>query len=205
MKNLWTRPKVIVFDVDGTLVDSFLNFSALKKKMGFSQDSFVLEELEKIQNEERKRELLYFLHEFEMEGAKKSVLFEGVLEFLNYCDEQGLKKAVFTRNSQRVAEVIFNKFRLSFEKVVSRDSLREYKPHPKGLEVIGRYFKVNVEEILFIGDHYHDVLTGKRAGVRTFLFNNGNHDIKDWEAKADFIFDNYFSLKRIFEKRFFGP
>jgi HAD superfamily hydrolase (TIGR01549 family) len=195
---------VIVFDVDGTLVNSFLDFKALKKGMGFSPDSFVLEELEKIQNGERKRELLNFLHEFEMEGAKKSIPFEGILEFLDYCDEKGFKRAVFTRNSHRVVEIIFNKFGMSFEKIISRDSLCDYKPHPKGLEVIGSYFKVGVKEILFIGDHYHDVLTGKRAGVRTFLFNNGNHDISGWDFKADFIFDDYFSLKGIFEKRFFG-
>ena len=203
MKEVWRVPKVIVFDMDGTLVNSFLDFKALKKEMGFSSKAFVLEELDKIDNKERKDELLKLLHNFEMNGAQKSVLFEGVLEFLDFCDLQGLKRAIFTRNSQHVTEIILKKFKMNFEKVVSRDSLREYKPHPKGLEEICNFFEVNSKEILFIGDHYHDLVTGEKAGVRTFLFNNGTNDIREWGKKADLVFDNYASLKRIFEKRFF--
>ena len=202
-EKIWRAPKVIVFDMDGTLVNSFLDFKALKEVMGLSPRAFVLEELDKIKNEERKNDLLKLLHNFEMNGAQKSVLFEGVLEFLDFCDLQGLKKAIFTRNSQQVTEIILKKFKLDFEKVVSRDSLREYKPHPKGLEVIGNFFGVNSKDILFIGDHYHDLVTGEKAGVRTFLFNNGTHDVREWGKMADLVFDDYVSLKRIFEKRFF--
>ena len=204
MKEVWRVPKVIVFDMDGTLGNSFLDFKALKKEMGFSPKAFVLEELDKINNKERKDELLKLLHNFEMNGAQKSVLFEGVLEFLDFCDLQGLKRALFTRNSQHVTEIILKKFKMNFEKVVSRDSLREYKPHPKGLEEICNFFGVNSKEILFIGDHYHDLVTGEKAGVRTFLFNNGTNDIREWGKRADLVFDDYASLKRIFEKRFFG-
>ena len=203
MKEVWRVPKVIVFDMDGTLVNSFLDFKALKKEMGLSPKAFVLEELDKINNKERKGELLKLLHNFEMNGAQKSVLFDGVLEFLDFCDLQGLKRAIFTRNSQHVTEIILKKFKMNFEKVVSRDSLREYKPHPKGLEEICSFFEVSSKDILFIGDHYHDLVTGEKAGVRTFLFNNGTNDIREWEKKADLVFDSYASLKRIFEKRFF--
>ena len=104
-----------------------------------------------------------------MEGARKSVLYEGVRELLDFCDERGLKSALLTRNSQKVAELVLKKLNLNFSLILSRDNLKEPKPHPMGLEVVSEFFKVEKDDIIFIGDHLHDLLTGMRAGVRTFL------------------------------------
>ena len=51
------RPKVVVFDMDGTLVESSLDFlSALKRQMGFSSDSTVLEALDRGKRFKKKKD-----------------------------------------------------------------------------------------------------------------------------------------------------
>ena len=199
---VFKKPKVVVFDMDGTLVESFLDFKALKKQMGFSEDSYVLEALEEVTDSEKKKSLLYQLNEFEMEGARRSVLYEGVLEFLGFCEEQGFKRALLTRNSQEVTEFVLKKFNLNFGLILNRDNLKKPKPDPMGLEIVSEFFKAGKDDIIFIGDHLHDLLTGISAGVRTYLFNNGSADIKNWIEKADFVFEDYASLKDILEESF---
>ena len=199
---VFKKPKVIVFDMDGTLVESYLDFKELKKKMGFSEDSSVLEALDDVTDHEKKKKLLQQLDDFETEGANKAVLYEGVMEFLSFCDQIGLKKALLTRNSKKVTHQTLKKFDLSFGLVLHRDNLEKPKPHPMGLDVVSEFFKTNKDDIIFIGDHLHDLLTGINAGVRTFLYNNGNNDIKSWNEKADFVFEDYTSLKNLLKKTF---
>jgi len=201
-QDVFRRPEVAVFDMDGTLVESCLDFQALKRKMGFSQDSSVLEALDEVTDIQEKQRLFKQLDEFEMEGARKAIPYNGVIEFLDFCDEMGMERALLTRNSQKVTDLVLEKFSLNFGLVLHRDNLKKPKPHPMGIEVVSEFFKVSKDDIIFIGDHLHDLLAGMRAGVRTFLFNNGNNDIKNWSEKADFVFEDYFSLQSLFAKSF---
>ena len=199
---VFKKPKVVVFDMDGTLVESSLDFKKLKKKMGFSEGSSVLEALDEVTDIQKKKKLLGLLDDFEMEGARRAVPYEGVVEFLNFCDEMGFKKALLTRNSKKVTHLVLKKLNLSFGLVLHRDNLKKPKPHPMGLDIVSEFFKTSKDDIIFIGDHLHDLLTGISAGVRTFLFNNGTNDIKNWSEKADFVFEDYTSLKSLLEKSF---
>ena len=196
------KPKVIVFDMDGTLIESYLDFKELKKKMGFAEDSSVLEALDDVTDSEKKKKLWQQLDDFEVEGANRAILYEGVIEFLDFCDEMGFKRALLTRNSKKVTQMILGKFNLSFGLVLHRDNLEKPKPDPMGLDVISEFFQTSKDDIIFIGDHLHDLLTGISAGVRTFLYNNGNNDIKSWSEKADFVFEDYTSFKNLLEKTF---
>ncbi len=199
---VFKKPKVVVFDMDGTLVESSLDFKKLKKEMGFSEGSSVLEALDEVTDIQKKKKLLGLLDDFEMEGARRAVPYEGVVEFLNFCDEMGFKKALLTRNSKKVTHLVLKKLNLSFGLVLHRDNLKKPKPHPMGLDKVSEFFKTSKRDIIFIGDHLHDLLTGISAGVRTFLFNNGTNDIKNWSEKADFVFEDYTSLKSLLEKSF---
>ena len=199
---VFKKPKVIVFDMDGTLVDSFLDFKELKKQMGFSEDSSVLEALDEVKDTEKKKNLLKQLNEFEMEGARRSILYEGVSEFLGFCEEMGFKRALLTRNSEVVTDFVLKKFNLNFGLILHRDNLKRPKPDPMGLEIVGEFFKTGKDDIIFIGDHLHDLMTGISAGVRTYLFDNGSNEIKNLNEKADFVFQDYASLKSLLEKSF---
>ena len=201
-RGVFRKPKVVVFDMDGTLINSFLDFKGLKKKMGFSEGASVLEAIDEVVDAQKKQRLCQQLDEFEMEGARKAVLYKGAVEFLNFCDEEGLGRALLTRNSQKVTQLVLKKFHLNFGLVLHRENLQEPKPHPMGLEIVCEFFKIHKNDIIFIGDHLHDLLAGTSAGVRTFLFDNGSNNLKDWGGKADFVFEDYSSLKALLEDSF---
>ena len=72
--------KGVVFDLDGTLVDSSLDFDAMRRDMGLALDSSILEEVERMGGirAERCRKIL---ERHELEGARRAVLIRGGREF----------------------------------------------------------------------------------------------------------------------------
>ena len=91
-----------------------MDVSGLKKKMGFSEGASVLETIDEVVDAQKKKRLCQQLDEFEMEGARKGVPYKGAVEFLNFCEEEGLERALLTRNSQKVTQLVLKKFHLNF-------------------------------------------------------------------------------------------
>ncbi|MFP6672432.1 MAG: HAD hydrolase-like protein, partial [Pirellulaceae bacterium] len=93
----------IIFDIDGTLVDSKLNFTLIRSEMKLSPGKPILEALEQMPAEEAQR-CQQILARHEEQGARQAVPFPGVDEFLADLRQRGIRIAAVTRNRQKLGQ-----------------------------------------------------------------------------------------------------
>lgn len=180
----------IVFDLDGTLVDSALDFDAMRLEMGLPAEQPILEAIEALAEHDAER-CRAILHKHEHGGAQRAVLMPGVPEFLEAVDRLGLRRAVWTRNSRAVALATLDRTGLTFDAVVARDDAPA-KPDPTALTDLARRWGLAAGELLMVGDYVFDIEAGRRAGARTALYTAGAapHDCPGHEP-ADFHFSSF--------------
>jgi phosphoglycolate phosphatase len=78
-----------------------------------------------------------------------------------------MKIGVITRSHVDVLFLVFQDIKSYVDTIVTRDEVKEVKPHPNhGTEVLGR-LGINPDEAILVGDHPTDVLAGKAVGMKT--------------------------------------
>jgi phosphoglycolate phosphatase len=107
--------------------------------------------------------------------VRHSTLFDGAAEAIPALHAAGLRLGVCTNKAQHLAEAVLTHFGLRdyFAAIVGGDTLDERKPAPRHLlETLSR---MNVEpgEAVFVGDTPIDAECGRRAEVRCLIVNWG--------------------------------
>jgi HAD superfamily hydrolase (TIGR01549 family) len=162
--------KGFAFDLDGTIVDSKLNFIKMRNDLQFPMDVGILEHLEEIRCEDQKKSAWEVVNDHERLGAEEALLIDGVLDLLIHLKKNNIPIGILTRNSNEVAHISLNKFNLEFDIVLSRDDCLA-KPNPEGLEIMAKKWGINTSEIVFIGDHTYDVETAINASSLPVMFD----------------------------------
>ena len=73
-----------------------------------------------------------------------------------------------------------------FDIIITVDKVKHPKPSPEGLNVIRDTLKLNSNEIVYIGDHYNDMICAKEALVY-FGHAKWDNDIEQLDTK--YVFD----------------
>jgi HAD superfamily hydrolase (TIGR01549 family) len=161
----------VIFDLDGTLVDSALDFDLMRAEMNLADRTPILEALATMTEDDaaRCREIL---HRHERDGAERARLYPGVGEFLQRLHQRQVRCAVWTRNARAVAERTLARLGLEFDRIVSRECAPA-KPDPAAIWEICEAWQVERGEIILIGDYLFDMQAAERAGIRGVLFTDG--------------------------------
>lgn len=69
-----------------------------------------------------------------------------------------------------------------FDIIITVDKVKHLKPSPEGLNVIRDTLKLNSNEIVYIGDHYNDMICAKEALVY-FGHAKWDNDIEELDTK----------------------
>ncbi len=180
--------KAFVFDMDGTLIKSDLNFDLMREEMQFPQGAPILEYLATLTDEEEIKKANEVIHRHELEGAKRGTLFSGVESLLKTIKSNGHPLGLITRNSTEVTDIVLEKFNLSFDIVFTRDNCKP-KPDPEGLLIMAKEWNLKTNEMIYIGDFLFDLKTAQNAGAYSGLYlNPRNEPFKD---QADFVIEDY--------------
>lgn len=154
--------KLVIFDLDGTVVENNYDWPLIKKSLGVEGGS-ILSYLDSLPEPERSRKYAV-LEEFEKEQTKLARLKPGIGEFLKELREQGRKTALVTNNNRENTEFLLKKFNLSFDLVLTREA-GLYKPAGEPFQEVMKRFGVTAEETVVIGDTNYDVQAAGRAGI----------------------------------------
>jgi phosphoglycolate phosphatase len=180
--------KLVLFDLDGTLVDTAPDFvislNNILKKYGrdvldFDRiRSFVSEGSAKFTEigfgitQDDPNFQMYrneFLQEYKNNLINESSIFNGIDSVINYLEDSNIAYGIVTNKPFDYALPLVNYFKeLSGSKVlICPDHLKESKPSPEGILLACKKIGVIPSNTVYIGDHPNDLIAGKRAGTKT--------------------------------------
>ena len=177
--------KTIIFDFDGTILDTAPGIVAAMKEIFLKKNLPVPEEevlKSKIGLTSRNAYAALGFCEQELDSTvdtyreiyrkyifTKSKPFDGMVDVLHGLAEQGVSLAVASNRSQPGLDKLVENFNLTglFQYVVSTDDVERPKPEPEMLNVIFDKYGVAPEEVLMVGDTVNDILSGVNAGCDT--------------------------------------
>ena len=166
MRNELNRSRMlkgIIFDLDGTLIDSHYDWKLIRKKIGVN-DLPILTYIDGLKGS-RKKDALKILEVFESTATRKARLQKGIKELLAFITKRGIKKAIVTNNSRKNVEYLIKKWQLFFDEIVTRND-GVWKPSGKPLELAIEKFNLRKEEIIFVGNSNPDRIAAQRAGIK---------------------------------------
>ncbi len=177
--------KAVLFDFDGTLTKpGSIDFNLIKRAIGCPAKSFILEFIETLDDHVQKEKAISALEEFETKAAECSEPNNGVEKLLLYLRSNGLSIGIISRNSLESIKRSFHNFKKTkfsdFDVIITRDDPVKPKPYADGVILAAKKLKVDVKELVIVGDFLFDIQAGKKAGSITVFLNNGlEYDFSD--------------------------
>ena len=212
MKSTLAHPQMILIDVDGTLVDSVPDLAfcvdemmiainmpkrgeeAVRQWVGNGVEKLAKRALVNALEGEPDPELFnkaypIFLELYKENTCKRSTLYPGVLEALDFFAEQGYKLGCVTNKAEQFTRPLLEQLGIldRFEILICGDTLEKKKPDPMPLLHAAEYFGVEPDQALMLGDSISDVKAARAAGFNIVCMSYGyNHgaDIRDSEPDA---------------------
>jgi phosphoglycolate phosphatase len=181
-----SRVRLLIFDLDGTLIDSKLDLAlsvnAMREQLGLGAlphdviATYVGQGVEKLvqrsldegaTEESLAKSLAFFREYYRQHMLDNTEPYPGVREALE--ELRGRSMAVLSNKPVKHSREILSGLGLAhyFSAVYGGNSFAQKKPDPAGALALMRENNASPEETLMIGDSETDVLTGRNAGVRT--------------------------------------
>jgi phosphoglycolate phosphatase len=218
------RIRLILFDLDGTLVDSVGDLAWCGNEMlrrlgmavhdealariwvGNGLERFVKRVLTADMEAEPETGLyqqgLYIFHElYAAHASDRSELYPGVVDALQQLSMQPLKLACVTNKPEPFTSKLIEAMGLDqfFELVVAGNTTARKKPDPMPLHYAADYFGLDYDQCLMVGDSSNDVRAARAAGFGVVCVPYGyNHGRDIREANPDLVVDYLPELAKLF-------
>lgn len=176
--------KAVLFDLDGTLVNSLYDLrdgaNYMLNKLGMPVRS--MEEIRMFvgngvdmlvrraighENYDFKEAMNYFKEYYNENMCRKTIPYDGIVNALSVLREKSFKLGVVTNKPQYAAEKIVRHFFDGyFDIVIGADTeKRRKKPEPDGVNTALKILGVKRSEAIYVGDSEVDIETAKNAGM----------------------------------------
>ena len=180
--------QAVLFDLDGTLIDSAPDLGAAADKMRTDRGlaSLPLADYRPMAGagargmlgvafgiapghadfDDFKEE---FFKNYEACMTERTYAFDGVADLITQLDRAGLKWGVVTNKSERFALPLTRAMPLfsTAQTIVGGDTTPHAKPHPAPLLEAARQIGIAPERCLYVGDDERDIIAGRAAGMPT--------------------------------------
>jgi phosphoglycolate phosphatase len=199
----------VLFDLDGTLIDSAPDLGAAADQMRTERGlpSLPLERYRPmagsgargmlgvafgVRPDAPEFELLReeFFVNYETRMLRSTRVFEGIAELIEALRGRGLQWGVVTNKSVRFTAPLTRALPLfeTARAIISGDTTPYAKPHPEPLFEAARQLGVSPDRCMYVGDDERDMMAGRAAGMRTvaaaYGYMGADADVTLWEADA---------------------
>jgi len=205
--------KTVIFDFDGTLVDSApiiqILINDMRKELGFlplSAETYapwmslggttLIKNALKIKEPDLiKSNLIEFRSRYLKLPGTASPLFNNVKNSLKLLRENNIQIALCTNKPQMLVDKILNDWEITnyFDFITTGKDDATDKPNPKKLLTCIEMLNNNLNESIFVGDAQLDKTTADNANIKFALHRDGYNDGVD-ETSCDLVFDGYFEF-----------
>lgn len=179
---------IVIFDFDGTMVDSSIGLTETLKLLAERNDFPVLaaheikpvisrgsaamiQRVSGLSPDDAKFEPLMreLLDIYRRHGLFKNTLFPGMQELLTTLSAQDIRWGIMTNGHSVSVNAMLTNLKLNglAGSVVCADHIHKCKPDPEGLLKVCKQMQCSPERCYYVGDAVTDIEAGKRAGMKT--------------------------------------
>ncbi len=195
--------KGIIFDLDGTLIDSRKD---LASSVNLTRKDFNLETLDfetivsfigngtpklversfRGTNIDPGNALSIYKNHYSKHLADETYCYAGVIELLKKLQTLSVKCSIITNKHEAATREILKILKIEnfFDIILGGDSFDSLKPSPEPLLFVAEKWNLQPEEILMAGDNWTDIAAARNAGMKSVSVEYGFGNLKD--EKPDF-------------------
>ena len=217
--------ELIIFDLDGTLIDSIPDLTLAVNIMlsYYNIEPLTIEivtpfvgngakilleralnhtmQPEDITKERFDEAFQIFFAAYRDNLSVDTYLYPGVLETLEYLDNKGYKMAICTNKPFEFIEPILKELSVKqyFTSWVGADSVPKQKPDPAPLLHLAKEMKKTIDQCIMVGDSKNDIKAAKNASMESIGVSYGynyNEHISDYNP--DKVVDNFVESQKLF-------
>ena len=219
--------KAILFDLDGTLVETAPDLMAahnhVMEKYGHEKKplsdirylagrgaaTMLLRSVEsqegrnyKIDEQTHKIMTKDFIDYYAANISKKSTINDGVIEFLDWCKSKKIQLAVCTNKMERLTIKLLKEIKLYdyFDYIAGADTFNYRKPDPMHLTSILEILNVPIENSIMVGDSETDADAAKAAKIKFILVKGGYTEKNYDQIFKDHLIENFRDIKPLSQK-----
>ena len=217
-----TQIYTILFDLDGTLVDTAPDLigahNHVMKKFGHKpkqlsdikslagrgawvmmQRSFKNE----ITDEKTKKKMVdEFISFYAKNINKKSKPIKGIIEFLDWAKSKNISMGVCTNKKEILAVDLLKKINMYkyFEYVAGADTFEFNKPDPRHLTNVIEIIGGDLKKTIMVGDSEVDANSAHNANLPFVLVKDGYTEKSEKEIKHDELISDFVGFEKVIEK-----
>lgn len=216
IKNFLENKKAMLFDLDGTLVDSMWMWEAIDIEFlgayGYECPDDIQRAIEGMSFSET---AVYFKERFDLPLSLDEIkavwtrmsidkyrhevpLKPGVLEVLKYCKENGIRTGIGTSNGSEIVDAVLTSLKVKeyFDAVVTACEVAHGKPEPDIYLEVAKRLGVQPEKCLVFEDIPAGIMAGKAAGMPVIAVEDDfSADLMDEKRElADAVISDYREL-----------
>ena len=223
--------KAVLFDLDGTLIDTAADFIRIIQNMCREEGKTVVSaDLIRTQVSEGARamvKLVYpelevtdpiflahrqrFLDIYGADIAVDTDLFEGMYPLLEELESHHIPWGIVTNKPRWLSEALLKALNLTTRcsVLVCPEDVTNTKPDPEPMYLAAKQININAEDCIYVGDHPRDIDAGRNANMYTILAAYGylpiehKDDLTAW--RADCIVNNVDELHQVIRKMVIKP
>lgn len=208
--------KLVIFDLDGTLVDSLTELAAavnhVRRVLGLSQfaegevrsmlgagsQRLIEKAFPKAGPAELERAYEAYLSYSETHLLTSTQLYPGVRDTLSELMKKGIHMAIISNKHSRLSRSLLQRLGVDtyFSAILGPDSHPFRKPSPKSIQKLLDDLGIDASKGVIVGDSASDILAGKSAGVVTVGCSYGYGDASEL-ANADYLISSLPELLRL--------
>lgn len=218
--------KAVLFDLDGTLIDTAADFIRIIQEMCRQEGKAVVDaELIRTQVSEGARamvKLVYpelevedpvflahrqrFLNLYGQDIAVDTDLFTGMYPLLETLEQHQIPWGIVTNKPRALSESLLEALNLTERctVLVCPEDVSRTKPDPEPMYLAAEQIQITAKDCIYVGDHPRDIDAGRDAGMYTILAAYGylplahKDDLNAWQA--DCIVNDVAELQQIIYK-----
>ena len=158
----------VIFDLDGTLVTSTLDFVQIRADIGCPTGKDVLTHIEEMPTQAQQQRAHQIILDHELKDAETAIWLDNGKAMVEAVAQANLPMAIVTRNCKQATALKISNNNIPITTVLTRECAPA-KPDPTALLMIAKEWQIAPAQLLYVGDYIYDQQAAENAGMQWLL------------------------------------